>query len=111
MGVCWVKVSKRAPLRPWSSKYVCKVATDFSPTLELSSASAIKHAEPGETFQCVDGPFFDKSTNVRRVQLATAEGILGWASLHGADGTQLQEIHECSILGGLFILSTVRGAD
>jgi len=88
--VCWAKGSKRPPLRPWTSKYVCKSKTDISSTFEAGSGS-LKSAEPGEVLECLDGPFFVKETGVRRVMLVGHDGIVGWASLNGSDGSPLLE--------------------
>jgi len=88
--ICWTKASKRPPLRPWTSKYVCKACADISASFKADSGQ-LKRAEPGETLDCIDGPFLEKGSGARRVMLVGHDGIVGWASLTGSDGAELFE--------------------
>jgi len=87
----WTKASKKTPLRPWTSKYVCKASMDITSSLKADQ-SAVKKAEVGDVFECIQGPVLDASSGSRRVRLATAaDGAVGWASVRDIDGAQLLE--------------------
>jgi len=87
----WTKATKKTPLRPWTSKYVCKASMDITASLKADQ-SAVKKAEIGDVFECIQGPVLDASSGVRRVRVATAaDGAVGWASVRDIDGAQLLE--------------------
>jgi hypothetical protein len=86
--VGWVVVSLPAPVKPWTPKYTCKAAVAITGSFAEEGAAVVRQAEPGETFEAVDGPTVDVSTGLRRIRLATAaDGVVGWATLRGSDGT------------------------
>jgi len=87
----WTKVTKKPPLRPWTPKYVCKASMEITASLKADH-SAVKKAEAGDVFECIEGPVLDASSGVRRVRVATAaDGAVGWASVRDVDGAQLLE--------------------
>lgn len=87
----WTKTTKKTPLRPWTSKYVCKAPMDITSALKADQ-SAVKKAEVGDVFECIEGPVLDVSSGVRRVRVATAaDGAVGWASVRDVGGAQLLE--------------------
>jgi len=89
--LCWAKASKRPPLRPWSSKYVCKAPVDLTANFETGSVGSLKRAEAGETLECLDGPFLEKVSGLRRALFAGQDAIAGWANLTDSGGAQLLE--------------------
>lgn len=83
-NVGWISYSSAAPipvLRPWSRKYVCKAAVDFTATLSCEGSAPIGQAKPGECFSVVEGPLLDPASGVRRVRCLFSKYALGWASL------------------------------
>mmetsp|Transcript_93948 Transcript_93948/g.289726 ORF Transcript_93948/g.289726 Transcript_93948/m.289726 type:complete len:1988 (+) Transcript_93948:65-6028(+) len=82
-----------APVKPWIPKYTCKAAVPLTLALQAKDADTIRQAEPGEVFEAVEGPSLDKSTGLRRIRCATAsDGVVGWATLRGSDGTAFLEV-------------------
>jgi len=90
--VSFIAGPQTTPVRPWVPKYTCKVTVTFTPALAAKGAEAVRTAEPGETFEAIEGPAYDASTGLRRVRCATAaDGVIGWATLRGSDGRVLLE--------------------
>merc|ERR1711862_146155 len=89
--LCWAKGSKRPPLRPWPSKYICKAPVDLSSNFDAGSGGSLKRAEAGETLECIDGPFLDKVSGVRRGLFVGQDSIAAWANLSDSGGVQLLE--------------------
>jgi len=87
--ICWAKGSKRPPLRPWSSKYRCKAPVDLTGSFEVASVGSLKRAEPGEILECIDGPFLEKASGIRRALFVGQDGLAGWANLTDSEGSQL----------------------
>jgi len=84
----------RAPVKPWKAKYVCKAPVDITSSLALQEGTvAVTKAEPGQSFQVVEGPALDAISGQRRVRLARGEeGIVGWATLRTAEGKACLEV-------------------
>merc|ERR1712129_322613 len=80
----------KAVLKPWKKTYVCKAAIDITPDLKVpdgAAAAGARKTEAGATYIVVDGPCIDPSSQQRRVRLSSVEeGVVGWATLRGADG-------------------------
>jgi len=90
----WISFSAShpPPVLPWLPKYTCKAAVALTPALAAKNADTVRQAEPGEVFEAVEGPTRDPSTGLRRIRCATAaDGVVGWATLRGADGTAFLE--------------------
>jgi len=86
----------KVPVRPWKKTYVCKAPVDLTPELALPAegmAASARKTELGASFLVVEGPRLDPASGLRRVRVATVEeGVLGWATVRGADGKAFLEV-------------------
>lgn len=98
----WITFSAgpKAPVRPWKKSYLCKAPVELTPELELPKGAqaegggeGARKTELGASYLVVDGPTVDQASGLRRVHVATAEeGVVGWATLRGADGKAFLEV-------------------
>jgi len=88
----WVTL-KGHNLELWEPHYRCVSGTVINDALEVSTAEALRRLEPGEILEVVDGPRIDTEVGVVRVQArAESDGVVGWVTLVGNQGTQFLEV-------------------
>jgi|EP00927_Polykrikos_kofoidii_P053582 hypothetical protein len=75
-------------LRPWKPRYVVRASVALSES--LAGDDVIRKAEPGESFDVVEGPTLDKA-GLRRVRCAKGGVVVGWAMLRNSEGDLLLE--------------------
>lgn len=88
----WVTL-KGGNLEPWAPRYRCVAGTGIGDALEVGNAEALRRLEVGETIEVVEGPRIDAEVGVVRVKgRADSDGVTGWVTLAGNQGTQFLEV-------------------
>merc|ERR1712232_162098 len=61
--------------------------TGLSSEMAIERGRLIRQLKVGEFLEVVGGPVIEETCKLRRVQLKTATGVIGWASVAGNKGT------------------------
>lgn len=84
---------KGSNLKSWKPHYRCVKGTGIGDALEVSNADLVRHLEVGETLSVVEGPRLDAEVGVARLKCkADSDGVVGWVTLAGNQGTQFLEV-------------------
>eukprot|EP00747_Dinoflagellata_sp_TGD_P122779 gnl/TRDRNA2_/TRDRNA2_173682_c3_seq1.p1 gnl/TRDRNA2_/TRDRNA2_173682_c3~~gnl/TRDRNA2_/TRDRNA2_173682_c3_seq1.p1 ORF type:complete len:424 (+),score=144.99 gnl/TRDRNA2_/TRDRNA2_173682_c3_seq1:146-1273(+) len=71
--------------------FKCVKATPMTEDMGIKSKT-VKRLEVGEVLECIEGPVKDEAVGVHRVKvLAMADGMSGWATIAGNQGTAFLE--------------------
>jgi len=93
--VGWVsfKSGGMPPLRPWTSKLVCRAPVALTSTLSGKDVDALRKVEVGQKLHALDFPTTDEASGLRKVKCAAGDGVVGWAAIGSADGRVFLEVH------------------
>jgi len=87
----WISL-RRETMRLWSPVYRCVSTSALTDALETSKGERVCSLEPGETVELLEGPKEDPVDGVLRLRGRTEkDGVVGWATILGADGVPLLE--------------------
>lgn len=61
--------------------------TGFTSEMAIEHGRLIRQLKVGEVLEVLEGPVLEESYKLRRVQLKTPKGVIGWATVAGNKGT------------------------
>lgn len=90
--VGWITL-KGDNMKLWEPHYRCITSTVINDALEVGTAEVLRRLEVGEKLEVVEGPRVDAEVGVVRVKArADSDGVTGWVTLAGNQGTQFLEV-------------------
>merc|ERR1712107_406626 len=82
------RVTCKESVKPWASVYKRSSSTTMQDSISVNAGKVIRHMEPGEIVDLLEGPAEDAEASVMWIRArARKDGVKGWLTLRVKHGT------------------------